>query len=444
MKRGGGFIPVKEEKVVYKEKLHSLIPGGAHTYSRGDDQYPENAHFTLSHGEGCYVWDTDGNKYLDYGMGLRSVTIGYAYPDIVEAALAEIKKGNTLARATHTELKAAELITDLIPCADMVKFSKNGSTVTTAAVKLARVYTGRKYVAICADHPFFSYDDWFISSTVVDKGIPEEYKKLTLKFNYNDVVSLERLFEAYPNQIAAVILEPVASSPPENNFLFLIRDLCSKNHTVLIFDEMITGFRWHIQGAQKYFEVNPDIATFGKGMANGFSVAALVGRREILDLGGILNEGEERVFLISTTHGAEMCGLGAFIKTVEVYKDLGVIKHLWDYGEKLMGGMNVIARELGINDFFYLEGYPCSPTFITKDKNGQNSMELRTIFTYEMASNNILFPWIALCYSHKERELEMTLEAARKALKVYCQALNSDVNTYIKGSVLKPVFRRFN
>ena len=428
----------------YREKTHNLIPGGAHTYSRGDDQYPENSPPILSHGKGSYVWDCDGNKYLDYGMGLRSVTIGYAYPAVAEAALAEIKKGNALAKITNTELKAAELITDLIPCADMVKFAKNGSTITTAAVKLARAYTGRKYVAICADHPFFSYDDWFIGSTVMDKGIPEEYKQLTLKFHYNDIPSLEKLFVNYPNQIAAIILEPAVSVPPENNFLHHLKELCNKNGTVLIFDEMITGFRWHIRGAQKYYDVEPDLATFGKGMANGFSVAALVGKREIMELGGILNEGMERVFLISTTHGAEMCGLGAFIKTIELYSELEVVSHLWSYGKKLIEGINSIAQELGIRDYFYMDGYPCSPIYVTKDKKGDNSIELRTIFAYEMASNNILIPWIALSYSHKEQELDMTLEAVRKSLKIYSLALNNGVEKYLKGRVLKPVFRKLN
>ena len=428
----------------YREKIHSLIPGGAHTYSRGDDQFSDNCPPILSHGEECYVWDADGNKYLDYGMALRAVTIGYGFPSVVEAALAEIKKGNNLPRATLTELRAAELLTDLIPCADMVKFAKNGSTVTTAAVKLARAYTGRKYVAVCQDHAFFSYDDWFIGSTVMDKGVPEEYKRLTLKFRYNDLSSLEELFINYSDQIAAVIMEPVVSVPPENNFLSNVKELCRKKGTVLIFDEMITGFRWHLGGAQAYFNVTPDMATFGKGMANGFAVAALVGKREIMELGGILKEGVERVFLISTTHGAEMCGLGAFIQTMKEYNRLDIVNHLWVYGQKLMDGLNSIAQDLEIQDCFYLEGYPCSPVYVTKDSNGNNSMELRTIYVQEMAFNKVLMPWIALSYSHDEFELDMTLQAARKALKIYTKALNSGPEKYLKSKVLKPVFRKFN
>ncbi|MHA1482920.1 MAG: aminotransferase class III-fold pyridoxal phosphate-dependent enzyme, partial [Candidatus Heimdallarchaeaceae archaeon] len=172
-----------------KEKIHSLIPGGAHTYSRGDDQFPENAPALIERGQGAYVWGSDGKKYLDYGMGLRSITIGYAQPEIDQAAIEEIKKGNNLPKATLTELRAAEKILELFPGMDMVKFSKNGSTVTTAATKLARAYTGRKLIVRCADHDFFSYDDWFIGDTVVNRGVPEEIRKLTLSFRFNDIES---------------------------------------------------------------------------------------------------------------------------------------------------------------------------------------------------------------------------------------------------------------
>ena len=377
-------------------------------------------------------------------MGLRSVTIGYGYPQVMEAALLEMEKGNSMPRASHTELDAAEVITDLIPCADMVKFAKNGSTVTTAAVKLARAYTKREYVAICSEHPFFSYDDWFIGSTVIQKGIPDTSKELTLKFKYNDLESVKALFKNYPGQIAAVILEPATSTPPTANFLRELKTICKEHQTVLIFDEMITGFRWHLQGAQKYYDVEPDLATFGKGMANGFSVAALVGKRELMDLGGILEQGQERVFLISSTHGAEMSGLGAFIKTVELYKELDVVGHMWEYGKKLIDGMNAIAKDYGIQDYFYLGGYPCSPVYIAKDKTANISFEMKTLFAQEMAESNILMDYLAISYSHTSKELEMTLEAAQKALRSYAQALDSDVHKYLKSRVVKPVFRKFN
>ncbi len=429
----------------YKKELHRLIPGGAHTYSRGDDQYPENAPAILERGKGAYVWDPDGNKFLDYGMGLRSVTLGYDYDPVSEAAIAEIHKGNNLTRASVTEYKAAKLITEIIPCAEMVKFGKNGSTVTSAAVKLSRAYTGRTHVALCSNMgSFFSYDDWYIGTTPMQKGIPEEKSRFSLTFHYNDMDSLKSLFDKYPGQIAAVILEPATLVEPQDNFLHKVKEVCAKNGAVFILDEMITGFRWDIQGAQKYYDIVPDLATFGKGMANGFPLSALVGKREIMDLGGIQNKGAERVFLISTTHGSEMASLGAFIKAMEVYKEKNVCAHLWKYGEKLKEGMNSIAKEEGLENYFSVEGFSCSPYYVTKDKSGTVSLEFRTLFSQEMIKSSVLMPWIALSFSHGDKELGITLEAAKKALKVYKLALEGGIDKYLKGSAVKPVFRKHN
>jgi glutamate-1-semialdehyde 2,1-aminomutase len=441
---GTEIILTEMKNEEYRKRIHELIPGGAHTYSRGDDQYPYNAPAILEHGKGAYVWDAEGNKYLDYGMGLRSVTLGYDYEPVSNAAIEEIRKGNNLTRASVTEFNAAELITNLVMPGSMVKFAKNGSTVTTAAIKLARAYTGRKYVAVCAEHPFFSFDDWFIGTTAITKGIPGEYASLSLKFHYNDIASLEEQFAKHPGEIAAVILEPATFVAPKDNFLHKVKYLCKKNGAVFILDEMITGFRWHLNGAQKYFEIEPDMCTFGKGMANGFSLAALVGKKEIMELGGINREGQERVFLVSTTHGAEMVALGAFIKTVEVYKQHNIVKHLWDYGTKFTDGMNGIAKELGIGQQFSVEGYPCSPYYFTKDKSGQVSMEFRTLFAEQMMESKVMIPWVALSYAHGERELDITFAAARRALKVYAAALNDGIEKHLKSTPVKPVFRKYN
>ncbi|MFL5753814.1 MAG: glutamate-1-semialdehyde 2,1-aminomutase [Bacteroidia bacterium] len=447
----------------YSEKLHSLIPGGAHTYSRGDDQYPENAPQILERGKGAYVWDPEGNKLLDYGMGLRSVTVGYDHEEISAAAIAEIHKGINLTRATLTELKAAELMVGLFPWAQMVKFGKSGSVVTTAAVKLSRAYTGRKHVAMCAEHPFFTYDDWFIGTTPMDKGIPQESKSFSHRFHYNNIESLEKIFQEHPQEIACVILEPTTYMDPcpdsssmlekpdcslhkdkSKHFLHQVQALCKKYGAVFILDEMITGFRFDLHGAMKLYDIEPDLATFGKGMANGFPLSALVGKKEIMNLGGILEEGAERVFLISTTHGPEMVALGAFIKTVEVYKKLAVTDHLWDYGKKLIIGMNSIAKELEIGDYFELGGYPVSPVYFTRDKQKNISLEFRTLFSQEMIRNGVLIPWIALSYSHGPEELQLTLDATRRSLEVYKKALNGNIKDYLKGKAIKPVFRKYN
>lgn len=428
----------------YRDRLHSVIPGGAHTYSRGDDQFPSNAPSILVRGEGSYVYDPDNTKYLDYGMGLRSVNIGYGNKEIADACYAEILKGNNLTRASVTELEAAELLANLIPSVDMVKFAKHGSTVTTAAVKLSRAYTKRKYVAVPFEHPFFSFDDWFIGSTIMSAGIPEEGKNLTLKFNFNDLASLQALFDQHPGEIACVMMEAATNIQPEPGFLHAVQSLCKTNGTLFVIDEMITGFRWDLKGAQNYFDLDPDLCTFGKAMANGFAVAALAGKRHIMEIGGIINEGAERIFLTSTTHGAEMSALGAFIKTTEILKRDKVVEHFWSYGQQLKDGINTIAAEMGIADNFYVEGYPCSPNYVAKDSTGAVSLAMRTLFAQEMINYKVLMPYIAISYAHQQTELDMTLNAVAAALKIYAQALNDGFEGYLKSTVIKPVFRKFN
>jgi glutamate-1-semialdehyde 2,1-aminomutase len=445
----------------YSKKLHALIPGGAHTYSRGDDQFPYNAPEILEKGKGAYVYDVDGKEYLDYGMGLRSVNIGYGNKEIADACYNEIINGNNLTRASITELLAAELFVNTIPSVEMVKFAKHGSTVTTAAVKLARAYTNRKYIVVPYEQPFFSFDDWFIGSTVMSKGSLNETSSYTLKFHYNEIDSLNKLFNEYDGQIAGVMLEAattlnpclnscksgdICSECPENknNFLQKVQNICKENGAVFILDEMITGFRWDLRGAQNFFNIDPDLCTFGKAMANGMAVAALGGKSRIMKLGGILEEGSERVFLTSTTHGAEMSALGAFIKTVEIIKRDNVIEHYWQYGEKLISEINQLSNNHGIKDFFYVEGYPCSPSYVTKDKNGDTSLAFRTLFAQSMLDMNIIMPYIAISKSHQEKELDLTLKAVNYSLDIYKRAIDEGIEKYLKSKVIKPVFRKYN
>jgi glutamate-1-semialdehyde 2,1-aminomutase len=434
--------PASGANLTYRERAHRYIPAGAHTYSRADDSYPLNAPSVLARGQGCHVWDVEGIEYLDFGMALRAVTVGYDFERISNAAIAQIRNGNNLTRASKIEVDAAEALCSLIPWVEMVKFAKNGSTVTSAAIKLARAFTGRRYVAKCAQHPFFSYDDWFIGSTVMNGGVPEEFSTLTLDFNYNDIGSVEALFQRYPGQIAAVILEPATSEEPQDNFLHQVQDICRKNGAVFILDEMITGFRWHLQGACGYYGIEPDLVTFGKGMANGFSVAALGGRRDIMERGGIFHD-KERVFLISTTHGAEMCGLGAFVETLKVYQELDVVGRIWEAGRKLVDGMNQVASGLGVAEHFKAYGVPCSPNFTTLDRTGGVSLGFRTLFHQEMIKNGVLIPWVALCYSHSDHDIDRALEAVEASLRVYRDAMDHGLDRYLEGRPIKPVFRKY-
>jgi glutamate-1-semialdehyde 2,1-aminomutase len=429
----------------YQERLLKAIPGGAHTYSRGYDQYPANAPQILVRGKGAYIFDSDGRQYLDYGMALRAVNIGYAEDEIDAAAIEQIRNGNNLTRPSMIELEAAELLVDLIDSVDMVKFTKNGSTSVSAAVKLARAYTGRELVARCAEHPFFSYDDWFIGSTPLTRGIPQETIQKTKLFRYNDIASLEELIAQHSSQFACVVLEPTAGEEPEDGFLQKVQQLCRQNGIVFILDEMITGFRWHMKGAQHMYGVKPDLCTFGKAMANGFSVSCIAGRREIMELGSIEFEGRERVFLLSTTHGAEMAGLGAFVSTVSFMQRHQVVEHLWDYGRKLTAMMQRQADAHGVGHSFKIGGVSCSPNYITLDSaTGINSLALRTLFSQEMIRNGVLMPWIALSYRHDEAEFAATERAVDQTFMIYRKALKEGVEKYLEGPVIKPVFRKYN
>jgi glutamate-1-semialdehyde 2,1-aminomutase len=242
------FEPIEDPR--FAHRAHELIPGGCHTYAKGDDQFPVNAPRYLMHGHGCRVYDDAQREFIEYGMGLRSVTLGHAFSEVVEAAYRQMQLGSNFGRIAPVELECATQLLGMVPRADMVKFAKDGSTVTTAALKLARAYTGRKLIAICADQPFFSYDDWFIGTTGIDAGVDSAAVAHTLRFRYNDADSLTQLFTTYPEQIACVMLEAARIEEPRPDFLPAIRRLCDEHGALLVLDEMVTGFRWSNGGAQ--------------------------------------------------------------------------------------------------------------------------------------------------------------------------------------------------
>jgi len=319
-----------------QKRAHSIIPGGGHTYAKGDDQYPLMAPGFLTRGDGCHVWDADGNEFIEYGMGLRAVSLGHGYRPVVEAAYRQMLLGINFTRPATIELDCAQELLGLIDGANMVKFAKNGSDATSAAVRLSRAYTGRDLIARCTDHPIFSTDDWFIGSTPMSAGIPKVVQGLTVQFRYNDIDSLRLLFERNPAKIACVVMEAATAVEPEGDFLASIQKLCRKEGAVFILDELITGFRWHLGGAQKVYGITPDLSTFGKAMGNGFSVSVLAGKKELMELGG-LHHDKERVFLLSSTHGAENHALAAAIETMKIYRRDNVIASTLPSGREVAG-----------------------------------------------------------------------------------------------------------
>jgi glutamate-1-semialdehyde 2,1-aminomutase len=427
-----------------RERARGIIPGGSHTYAKGEDQYPILAPGFIDHGLGSHVWDADGNEFIEYGMGNRAVGLGHAYPPVVEAAQQALLGGCNFTRPARIEVECAEAFLESIDTAEMVKFCKDGSDATSGAVRLARAYTGRDIVAICGDHPFFSSDDWFIGSTLMDAGIPEATRRLTVTFRYNDLASVSDLFARYPGRIAGLIMEPARSDDPRDDFLGKVRQICHDNGALFIFDEMITGFRWHAGGAQKLYDVEPDLSCFGKALGNGFSVSALAGKREFMRLGGLDHTDRPRVFLLSTTHGAETHALAAAIATMKVYRTEPVIEQLYRQGNRLSEAFQQVVKRHRLDDYVKIIGRPSCLAYATLDADGKPSQAFRSLFLQETIDRGILMPSLVVSYTHSDEDIERTIEAVDGALAVYQRALDDGPERYLIGRPSQVVYRRYN
>ncbi|MEM9921312.1 MAG: glutamate-1-semialdehyde 2,1-aminomutase [Bacteroidota bacterium] len=424
-------------------RFHRAIPGGAHTYAKGDDQFPEFCPPYMLRGKGCRVWDVDDNEYIEYGNGLRAVSLGHAYDPVIEAAYQQMKLGNNFSRPATLEMELAEAFLARVPGAEMVKFAKNGSDTTTAAIKLARAVSGRTKIAMCGDHPFFSVDDWFIGATAINRGIPQSQVQETLKFRFNDLQSAQQLFDQYPGEIACCILEPEKYDAVDPAFLKGLQTLCHQKGALFILDEMITGYRWHVGGMQTKLGITPDLSTFGKAMGNGFSIAALAGKREYMELGGLYHH-EERVFLLSTTHGAELPAMAAAKAVLEEYDREQVIDYLAYQGERLRKGMLQIIEAHRLKRFMGVHGHPSCLVFSTRDENKKPSQAFRTLFMQEIIQRGMIAPNLVLSFSHRDADIDQTLEIVEEAAVVYRKALDEGVDKYLAGRSVAPVYRKLN
>ena len=429
----------------YRSIIHDLIPGGAHTYSKGDDQFPINSPAAITHGKGPYVWDLDGNKYFDALMGLTSVSLGHAYEPVLERVREELLKGSNFSRPSVIEREIAERFLSLIPQHDMIKFAKNGSVVTTAAIKLARAATGRSIVARTAEHPFYSYDDWFIGSTECDFGVPREIKNMTVTFKHNDLDDLERMFEEYPNEIACIIGEPEKWQVIEPDFYAKAIAIAHKHGALWIMDEMITGFKTDYPGSIKKYNAEPDMATWGKGIANGFSFCALTGKKEVMQLGGIKREGDKKLFLVSTTHGGETGPIGAALATMDVFESNEVIAHNKNIGQYFIDGVKQILNENKLNEYIQMIGFNWSVGLIVKNQAKEPCMYYRTLFMQEMIKRGVLYQGIlSPCFTMTKDDINAMLNAFFESCLVFKKALTNGYTNFLEGKEIKPVFRKFN
>lgn len=425
-----------------QRRAHEIVPGGCHTYAKGDDQFPENAPPMMVRGLGAHAWDLDGREYIEYGMGLRAVTLGHAYAPVIAAVRSVLGDGVNFTRPAPIEFECAEQFLEAVPSAEMVKFCKDGSHAVDGAVRLSRAYTGREVVAICGDHPFFSTGDWFIATTEMDAGIPQAPRALVARFDYNDVESVQRLFEEYRGRVACVLMEAARTEEPQPGFLELVRDLAHADGALLVFDEMITGFRWHRHGAQHVYGVTPDLSTFGKGLANGFSVSALAGRRDVMKLGGNAHD-RERVFLLSTTHGAQTHELAAALATMRIYAAEPVVETLYARGARLRQGIEQAAVARGVSGLIGTVSRDTNLLFFTRDPDGRPSQAYRTLFMQELIRRGVIAPSFVVSYSHTEADIDRTIDVIDAAMVVYRRALDEGVDAYLKGRPVQPVFRRY-
>lgn len=423
------FPDIRESDRLYARAL-GLIPCATQTLAKGPSQYVKGvAPKFLVRGHGSHVWDVDGNEYIDLNMAIGPISLGYAYEVVDQAIRRQLEDGITFSMMHPLEVEVAEKIREIIPNAESVRFSKTGAEVTSAAIRLARAYTGREKILCCGYH---GWHDWYIGVTDRKRGVPECLQKLTHTFPYNEIHTLE---EALDDQVAGVILEPVLFEPPKDRFLHRVAELCKRNGTLLIFDEMWTGFRLALGGAQEYFGIQPDLACYSKAVANGMPLSILTGRREIMQLL------EKEVFFF-TTFGGEALSLSAALATLQEMKTKNVLQHLARQGKKLKEGYNQITQSLNMT-YTQCIGYDCR-TMILFDPSAGDPLEMKSLVQQEMIRRGILWAGFHnVCFSHTDEDVEVILEAYRQVLPILKEAVSvQGVKKLLRGEVVEPVFRK--
>ncbi|WP_037353028.1 aspartate aminotransferase family protein [Selenomonas sp. FC4001] len=421
-------------------KSHELLnrelqvsPLAAQTYSKSYRYFCQGlAPSYMDHGEGCYIYDVDGNKFIDYMCALGPITVGYNEPSVNEAVIKQVNKFASGSLQSELEVELAEKLCEIVPCAEMVRFVKNGGDATTAAIRLARAFTGREMVLMSGYH---GMHDWSIGASENHKGVPEAVRKLTVNFTYNDLNDLESKLKKH--DVAAVILEPVQSNGPQEGYLHGVKELAHKYGALLIFDEVVSGFRYALGGGSEMFGVVPDLAAFGKGMANGYPISAVAGRKDILQ------QIEQGVF-VSTTFGGDSISMAAALATIKILEQPGFYEHITQIGTIQRDGIEKLIHKYGLEEVLSVSGLPAHAGVSFEGHGSLSYLDIQSVYSQIMVENGILvFAIYNLNKSHTEKEAEAYLNATDKAFALIKEAVERDsVDHILKGGKVDPVFKR--
>lgn len=419
------MFPNISKSLEFKKRADKVIPHQTGTFSRSASHFVEGVYpMYIESAQGSYFTDVDGNKFLDYLCGLGPITLGYNYERVNLAIKEQLKKGILFSLPHRIEVEASEKVSNIIPNAEMVKFEKTGSNAVTGAVRAARAITKRDKIAYCGSGGV--WHDWQAAIVTRDGGVPKFNQELIKIFEYNDIGGVEQIFDDNPNEIAAIILEPTVYDEPKNDFLKKLRKIADENNSLLIFDEVITGFRLDLGGAQKYFGVKADMICFGKGMGNGLPISAITGPAEFMKIFDKL--------WVSSTNNSEALSLAGTIAVIEEMEEKNTIQHCWKIGRKLMEGWNVITKENSIDAKIF--GYPVRMNLKCTDSKGVPSLELKTLILQEMVRKGIFISpsWIGISYSHSEEDIKTTLDSLEKTCKTI-KSTNGDYQKLIEGNL---------
>ncbi|MFH1985885.1 MAG: aminotransferase class III-fold pyridoxal phosphate-dependent enzyme [Pseudomonadota bacterium] len=421
----------------YLARAEKVLPGYASCYSRAPLSYARGSYPSyVEQGRGCELIDVDGNVYIDTTMGLCPVILGYSHPSTLGALAKYAEKGPLFTLPHRLEVELAEKMVEMIPCAEMVRFGKNGADATTAAVRLAREVTGRDHIAMCGYH---GWQDWYIVTTDQNGGIPNAVAPFSHKFVYNDIDSLSALFDRHPGQIACVIMEPMSVVWPDPGYLEAVKTLTHRNGALLIFDEIVTGFRWALKGAQGYFGVTPDLATFAKCMSNGFPISALAGRADLMSRFALGHA------FWSTTYGNESLSMAVALETLTYLQENPVIDFIWVQGKTLHEGFNAIAAENGLGEYVESVGAPPRSVQIFRNLEKTPDLAVKTLFQQECVRRGVItLGCHNVSYAHTDPYVERILSVYREVLGVMGEIYRKGdrAEDYLDGPPAEPVFRR--